>query len=53
MNDGARAKETLFLSKIAPSVLYNVDDIVVITHRVGKEEENPTGRVNPVCETKM
>lgn len=42
-----------FLSKSAPSVPYNADDIVVITHRVWNEEENRTGRVNPVCETKM
>lgn len=53
MNDGARAKEISFLSKVAPSVPYNVEEIVGITHRVGKEEENRTGRVNPVCETKM
>lgn len=52
MNDGARAKIS-FLSKGAPSVPYNADDIVVITHRLWKEEENRTGRVNPVCETKM
>lgn len=32
---------------------YNAGDIVVITHRVGKEEENRTGRVNPVCETNV